>query len=189
MNRRQAVCNGLHAAALGWAWLWPTAGRAQGAEPVDEHKVKAAYLYKFPGFVEWPAAAFERADSPFFIGLAGADALADELEALVARRPINGRPVVTRRLRPGEPVNGLHLLFVGRDTGARGAEMVAASRRRPVLVVTETEQAFAAGAAINFVVVDRRVRFDVALHSAETHDLKISSRLLGVARRVLGAPP
>jgi hypothetical protein len=176
-------------AALAWGGaLLPVASRAQAEAPVAEQKVKAAYLYKFLGFVEWPASAFDRADSPFFIGVAGADGLADELEALVARRQVNGRPAVTRRLRAGEPVSGLHVLFVGRNAGTRGADMVAASRRLPVLTVTETEQAFDAGAAINFVVVDKRVRFDVALHSAELRDLKISSRLLGVARRVVGAP-
>lgn len=187
MKRRAAVCACLHAAVGAAAWLRPQAGMAQVAA-VAEHQVKAAYLYKFLDFVEWPAAAFDGPKSPFVIGVAGADALADELDALVARRRVESRPVQARRLRPGEAASGLHVLFVGRGAGARAATWLAATARQPVLTVTEVDDALPAGSTINFVMLDKRVRFDVDLRSAEARELKISSRLLGVARRVEGAP-
>ena len=185
MKRRAAVCACLHAALGGVACVLPQSGRAQAAA-VAEHQVKAAYLYKFLDFVEWPAAAFDGPKSPFVIGVAGADALADELDALIARRRVESRPVHLRRLRPGEAASGLHVLFVGRE--ARVATWLAATARQPVLAVTEADDTLPAGSTINFVMLDKRVRFDVDLRSAESRELKISSRLLGVARRVEGAP-
>lgn len=186
MNRRTAVCAWLHA-AVGTTGLvgWPQPGRAQEGA-VAEYQVKAAYLHKFLDFVEWPAAAFEGPKSPFVIGVLGAEALVEELDALIARRRSESRPVLLRRLRGGEAPSGLHVLFVGRGAGARGTTLLAATDKHPVLTVTEADET-PAGSAINFVMVDRRVRFDVALRSAEAHELKISSRLLGVARRVEGA--
>lgn len=190
MKRRAAVCAWwLHAAGWGVALaVMPAVARAQADHVVAEHQVKAAYLHKFLDFIEWPASAFGTAQSPYVIGVAGADALADELEALVARRRPNGRPVVVRRLRPGESPGDLHVLFVGRGTAARSAALLAAAEKQPTLTVTETEEGFAAGSMISFAVEDKRVRFDVAMRRAEARELRISSRLLGVARRVVGGP-
>lgn len=169
------VLIGLHAGA--WA---------QAERVAEEHQVKAAYLYKFLGFIEWPPQAFVSAESPFVIGVVGADELADELARVVASRQVNGRAAVARKLRPGEPPTGVHLLFIGRDAAPRAASLLAQARDKSMLTVTETEEAFEAGSAINFVVIDNKVRFDVAPRSAEASSLKISSRLLGVARRVRG---
>jgi hypothetical protein len=173
---------------LGWmailaGMLWIPHAHAQA--PVSEFQVKAAYLYKFLGYVEWPMDAFEHPDSPFVVGVAGADATADELASVVAGRQVGGRAVVTRRLRPGDSLAGLHALFVGRQVGQRSASMVAGAKSFALLIVTETEEAFKAGAAINFVVVDSKVRFDVAPRAVDGGTLKISSRLLTVARRVV----
>ncbi|WOB08236.1 YfiR family protein [Piscinibacter gummiphilus] len=187
MKRRMAVCACLHAAMGGAVWMQPQAGVAQVAA-VAEHQVKAAYLYKFLDFVEWPAAAFDGPKSPFVIGVAGSDVLAEELDVLISRRRAESRPVVSRRLGPGEAASGLHVLFVGRGAGARAANWLASTARQPVLTVTEADDAQPAGSTINFVMIDKRVRFDVDLRGAEARELKISSRLLGVARRVEGAP-
>jgi hypothetical protein len=158
---------------------------AQSDLQTAEYKVKAAFLYKFASYVQWPARVFERPDSPLVIGVAGADVLGDELAQIVAGRSIEGRPVQVRKLRRGEALNGLQVLFIGRsDRGP--SEVLASAKGRPVLTVTESEDAFAMGSMINFVIVEDRVRFDVALHEAETADLKVSARLLSVARKVLG---
>ncbi len=188
VKRRLALYAGLHAAVAGGVWMLPRVAQAQGEGAVAEYQVKAAYLYKFLDFVEWPAPAFDGPKSPFVIGVTGADVLVEELDALIARRRVESRPVLSRRLRPGEAPTGVHVLFVGRGAGARAASLLAATAKQPVLTVTEVDDAPPAGSTINFVTVDRRVRFDVALRSAETRELKISSRLLGVARRVEGAP-
>jgi len=92
---------------------------------------------------------------------------------------------VVRRLNRGDALTGLHIVFIARGHADRLAETLGAARGQPVLVVTESEGAGAPGSIINFVVVEDKVRFDVALARAESSNLKISARLLGVARRVI----
>jgi hypothetical protein len=159
--------------------------RAQSEAQADEYRVKAAFLYKFGSYVEWPDGVFARADSPVAIGVIGADALAEDLAQVVAGRSVNGRPVSVRRLRAGDSLAGLQVLFIGREHGGRLAEILASARGRPLLTVTESEQALELGSVINFVVVDDKVRFDVALVPADLGSLKISARLLAVARKVV----
>jgi hypothetical protein len=183
---RRAVLAGLLAIVLG-SGCW-TPCLAQSELQAAEYKVKAAFLYKFASYVEWPPQVFERRESPFVIGVVGADMLGDELARVVAGHSIDGRPVEVRKLRHGEPVSGLQILFVGRSDHGQPADTLASAKGRPVLTVTESEDAFALGSVINFVVVDDKVRFDVALREAEQSNLKVSSRLLSVARKVLAGP-
>ena len=150
-----------------------------------EPQIKAAFLYKFGGFIEWPAGAFARADSTFSIGVLGAESVAAELERLVAGRTVQGRPIAVQKLKRGDPLAGLHLLFIGRSEAPRLAEILAAAKGHPLLIVTETEDALARGSMINFITVEDKVRFDVALPQAERGHLRISSRLLAVARKVI----
>ena len=80
------------------------------------------------------------------------------------------------------------MLFIGRSDGDRPTDVLASAKGRPVLTVTESENAFALGSMINFVIVQDRVRFDVALRETEMANLKVSARLLSVARKVLAGP-
>ena len=154
-----------------------------------ERQVKAAFLYKFGGYVTWPDSAFSRPDSPIVIGVAGANPLADELVRLVAGRTIGKRALAVRRIRRGDSLDGVHILFVGSTEGQRLAELLALAQGRPVLCVTESDQGLVPGSAVNFVVADNRVRFDVSLEAAEHNGLKLSALLLSVARQVHGRTP
>ena len=146
--------------------------------------MKAAFLYKFAGYVDWPASAFAQPDSPFVIGILGAPEVAAELERLVPARSVSGRPVSLRRLKEGEGLRGVHLLFLGRsDSNLRA--ILPGAQQQSVLTVTESEQGLELGATINFVLLDDRIGFEVSLEVAERSGLKISSRMLAVARRVV----
>lgn len=149
-----------------------------------EAQIKAAFLYKFGSFVEWPARAFPRPDSPFTIGVMGSDPVASALEQVAAGRTVQGRPIAVRKLRRGEALAGLHVLFVGQAETAKLADILPGARAESILVVTDSENALSQGSMINFVVEDK-VRFDVALPPAERGNLKISARLLTVARKVI----
>jgi hypothetical protein len=157
---------------------------AQSDPQATEYQVKAAYLYKFIGYVEWPSRAQAASDAPLAIGVIGADGLADELQQVVAGRSIHGRAISVRKLGHGDPVAGLQMLFIG-HTASDIAGLLAAARESAVLTVTESDDAFALGSVINFVVVQDKIRFDIALQSAEHAHLRISSRLLAVARKVV----
>ena len=152
------------------------------AQPVSEPAVKAAFLYKFLGYLEWPPQELGAPDNPYAIGVMGADEIAAELERLVPGRVVNGRHVIVRRVREGEPTRGLHVLFIGR---AVARELVRGLQRPGLLVVTETDRGLEAGGAVNLVTVEDRVGFEVSLEAAERAGVAISSRMLAVARRVV----
>jgi hypothetical protein len=186
---RDAAARALRACALA-ALIFPLAvdpARPQTDSQAAEYRVKAAFVYKFSGYIEWPDAAFARPDSPISIGVVGADALAEELAQVVVGRSVNGRPFSVRKLRPGDSIENLHILFIGKTDARRLAEILGVVKGRPVLTVTESEEALQLGSVINFVVVDDKVRFDVALVPADLGSLKISARLLAVARKVVKA--
>ena len=157
--------------------------RAQAADAL-ERQVKAAYLYKFAGFVEWPDGCFARPDSALVIGVLGADALADQLEQTVAGHSANGRAIVVRKLRRGEPPGGLHILFLGALERSALQETLAASRHQPVLTVSDSEEAHALGSMVNFIVADDKLRFEVALKPVAAARMKISARMLAAAYKV-----
>jgi hypothetical protein len=149
-----------------------------------EQQVKAAYLYKFTSYVDWPEKAFPHSDGPLVIGVIGADAVAEELEQIVAGRVVNGHTIVTRKLKRGEPLSGLHMLFIGRVDKAHLAELYSEAKNKPLLTVTESADAHALGSMINFVVTDDRLRFEVALAPVESAGMKISARMLTAAYKV-----
>lgn len=151
-----------------------------------EQRVKAAFLYQFAGYVEWPPHTFPQPSAPITIAVMGADAVAAELSQVVTGRTIGGRPVTAKRVKPGESLAGVHILFVGRAESGRLGQL---APPKAMLTVTETDGALTQGSMINFVLVDRRVRFEIALDSAEKSGLKLSSRLLAVAQQVQRGTP
>ena len=188
----RALCGLLAFALCGTLVLAPRPLRAAGAEAAAtalERSVKAAFLYKFLGYAEFPPAAFGEVSAPVVIGIVGADELAAELSRIVAGRMVNQRPVVVKLVREGEAAAGVHLLFIGGEDGARVRAVLKAVNPEPMLVVTEAEHGLQNGSVINFKIVEQRVRFDVSLESADKHGVKLSSRLLTVANQVVkGAP-
>jgi uncharacterized protein DUF4154 len=157
---------------------------APAQEPL-ESSVKAAYLYKFLGYVEWPGTSFPSIDDPQVIGVMGADAVLAELQQIVPGRRINGRGLVAKRVMPGDPIEGLHVLYIG--GAANPSRVMHGLAGRPVLVVTDSPAGLAEGSALNFVLVDHRVRFEASPSAAERSGLKLSARLLAVAARVEGS--
>lgn len=185
LRRRMAVCLlACLAVPLGLAMLAPPAAAQSAiANTQLQRRVKAAFLVKFLGYVDFPAGAFVDHAAPLTIGVIDADELVAELERAVAGRSIDGRRIAVRRLREGEGGVPVHLLFVGgRDPVQVGH--VVRQATGAMLVVTECENGLRQGSAINFRLVDERVRFDVALEAAERNGVKLSSRLLTVASRV-----
>lgn len=186
-RRWAGVVCGLLLAALA-AWPPGPAKAAYGAATLED-PVKAAFLYKFASFVEWPPQAFPAPDTPITIGVLGAERIAAELARMVAGRAAQGRSISVRRLAADESVAGLHILFVGRAEAGRLQRLAQAARPHAVLLVTDSEGALGRGSMINFVLADRRLRFEIALDAAERSGLRLSSRLLSVALHVRREAP
>lgn len=153
-----------------------------------ERSVKAAFLYKFLGYTEYPAASFGDATTPFIVGVVGDDDMAAELSRTVSGRYVNNRAIVVKALRESDAPGALHLLFIPGDDSARIARLLKAARQGAVLVVTECENGLQHGSVINFKIVEQRVRFDVSLEAADRNNVKLSSRLLTVANQVHKGP-
>lgn len=149
-----------------------------------ERSVKAAFLVKFLGYVDYPDSATPGAGEPLVIGVLGADDVAEELRRITAGRSMNGRAVAVRKLRAGDALGKVHMLFIGDDDLPDIEKALAAVRQLPVLTVTEIARNVRQESVINFRVVDERVRFEVSLDAAEKNNLKLSSRLLAVAYKV-----
>jgi len=173
----------LFAVLLAGFGLTCLAGGAQPAStgvPTLERSVKAAYLSKFLGYVDFAEAA---PNAPLNVGVLAADDIAAELTRITAGRPVNGRPVQVRRLRDGDSLEGLHMVFIGTDS-ARPVQALRSAADKSVLSVTEMDNGLQQGAVINFRLVDDRVRFEVSLQAAEKGGLRLSSRLLSVAYHI-----
>ena len=169
---------------------FPALGAAQSAGGAAlERKVKAAFLYKFLGYTEFPASALGDAGAPVVIGVVDADELASELTRMVSGRTVGTRPITVKVLREQDVPSGVHLLFVGGSDPLKVRNVLRAVAPAPVLLVTEADDGLRQGSIINFKIVDERVRFDVSLAAAEKNSIKLSSRLLTVASQVVkGAP-
>jgi hypothetical protein len=169
--------------------LQPAPAWAQEGNVASEDAVKAAYLFRFLGYVDWPPNALGAADAPLVIGVYGADAVFAELQRVLPGRNLQGRPLQARRLAaPDAPLEGVHVVFVGEPGSAALAGWAARLRERPVLLVSADPAGLRAGAMLNFVLVQGRVRFEAAPFQAERSGLKLSSKLLAVAERVLNGP-
>ena len=159
-----------------------------GAQPnaprASERSIKAAYLYKFAEYVDWPDAPLLPAGQPFTIGVLGAAALADDLQRMTADRTLDDRPITVRRLTSTEVYDDLDVLFIADGESGKLGELLSPVKGRPILTVTESAGALADGSIINFTVSGERVRFEVSLDAAQASRLKLSSRLLAVAASV-----
>jgi hypothetical protein len=145
-----------------------------------EYRVKAAYLFNFAKFVEWPAAA---AAGPISICVAGRNVFGDALAETVRGEAVNGRPFAVRVILEPEP--GCHIIFV--PQGAAVAAYLRAARTSPALTVGESADFIEQGGIVNFTLEGANVRFEIDPQAAERVGLRISSRLLRLARGPGGA--
>lgn len=162
---------------------------AGGGADETESQIKAAYLYKFAAYIEWPATAFADAKSPVTIGVVGADEVAEELNIIKGRRMVNSRAVEVKLFKPGDPLIGAHILFIGRQAGGHLKQLLDSVQSQPVATVTESAGALGTGSIINFVPVEDRIRFEVSVTNAERSGLKISARMLSVAQKIESRRP
>ena len=170
--------------------LAPThASAAQAeAERVLERRVKAAFLFRFTEFVMWPASAFAKPDSPFTIAVVGRDGMLEELRQITAGRVVHGRAVEVRSVPEGDPMPPAQIVFVAESEKTRVRDWIRLAPKS-ALIVTESEGALAQGSIINFIIAESRVRFEIALETAEKRGLRMSSRLLAVAQTVRTGVP
>jgi hypothetical protein len=156
----------------------------------SEYEIKAAFMFNFAKFIEWPAEKLPQATSPIIFGVVGEDPFispdgVDELKKTLESKTIGGRPVKIRRFRADEPMDACHVLFVSNSERRRFGSIVNALRGKSVLTVADTSGFCQAGGMINFRVEADKVRFDINQQAAEKENLKISSKLLSIAYKLV----
>jgi hypothetical protein len=154
------------------------------AQPLGESALKAAFLYNFSKFVEWPDQALPRESNPFTICLAGDPRMAEATDQFIKDKHVHGRPVVARAPSSVKDVTNCHLLFIA--ASARHFEEVVTNGAAalPILTVGESDQFLAQGGIIKLFVEDGRMRFEISPQAAERAQLKISSKLLTLGKIV-----
>ena len=157
------------------------------AEAADERSlefpVKAAFLYKFGSFVEWPNGSFSGPRSPVQLCVVGQDPFGRTLDQLVRGQTINGRPIEVKRLSVIGPGSGCHIAFLGGSSEQSPGAAARALEHDAVLTVSDGG-AGAGRAAIEFMIKDNRVRFRIDQKAAAACGLTISSKLLALAVEV-----
>lgn len=158
--------------------------RAEAPEDV-EARVKAAFLYNFVRFVQWPALALGDAQAPITIGVAGKDILGTILDETVQGKNVSGHPINIRRIASAEQAEHCAVLYITDKKQLKNLRPLLAGK--PILTVGDFDGALREGTVIGFRLVDDSVRFEIDLDTAGHAGLNISSQLLKVAVATSGS--
>jgi hypothetical protein len=157
------------------------------AQSSGEYEVKAAYLYNFAKFVQWPAESFPSPDAPFAICVLGQDPFGRVLDDIVQGERIHGRPLVVRRLKSWDDAELCHILFVSVSVQEDFEQLLGGEALRRTLTVGDVPGFLTAGGHISFFLEGSTVRFAIHRDNVARTDLQISSKLMRVARIEPGA--
>ncbi|MCB0395914.1 MAG: YfiR family protein [Flavobacteriales bacterium] len=153
------------------------------AQTYSEYEVKAAFLFNFGKFVEWPEKAFQSPTSPIIVGIIGDDPFGDVLDKTLKGRAMNGRSWLVKRYKGVEEIDDCHILFVAGSERGRLREILNAIKNKPILTVgDEIEEFCQLGGIINFSSRQSKYGFQINKVTADQNRIRISSKLLMLAK-------
>jgi uncharacterized protein DUF4154 len=155
------------------------AGRQEG--PADEYQVKAAFLYNFAKFVEWPDDAFASPSNALPLCVLGEDPFGRAIDDVLSGKKVEGRALTLRRLSDARQAKGCRILFVSSSEPRSVLSVLASVNESGVLTVGESNSAVSEGMIINFILEGSKIRFVINTAAAEREKLRFSSRLLSLA--------
>jgi hypothetical protein len=155
------------------------------SNPTSEYQVKAAFLYNFAKFVEWPPSSFSGAPAPLRICILGQDPFGQELRSITNEKMVNGRKLEVSQVADLQQARSCHILFIASSERTSMKQILEGLRGAGVLTVADTKGFTDQGGMINFVLENDRVQFEVNRKTAEQAGLKISSKLLSIAKSVI----
>ena len=156
---------------------------APALEPIDEYTLKAAFLYNFAKFVEWPLNSFADNTSPFSLCVLGNDPFGANLETL-AKKPVRERTLVIKHIRSITALSGCHILYVSPQELPQLEALLHNLEKAPVLTVCDTESCAESGLMLNMRMAENRVHLDMNLDAVQRTPLKVSSQLIKLTRIV-----
>jgi hypothetical protein len=155
---------------------------------VKEAQIKAAFLYNFTKFVEWPQNSFAASSDAIVVGVLHDSLLRQHLETTVKDRRVNGRSISVRRVVTVPEIKAVHLLFVDASEEARFTDVRPKLQGSALLIVGESASLLANGGSIRLVLEADRLRFEINVAAAELAGVKISSQLQKLALAVHRLP-
>ncbi len=157
-------------------------GRRTAAQnPPTEYQLKAAFLFNFAKFIDWPRSSFANPQAPFSICILGADPFGPEINEMLRNQRVADRPIAVERVHDAARLRGCQIAFISASEKDRLPEILQSVRGANVLLVGETPGFAQAGGAIEFQMDDKRVRFSINPEAAERAGLHVSSKLLSLA--------
>ncbi len=153
---------------------------------LSEYQVKAAFLFHFGQFVEWPTEALKDADSPLTYCTIGEDPFRGSLDAALSGKTIGARMLRVQHFRQPQEIQGCQILFIGAGEKKLLPAILAGVKGDSVLTVGESEHFVQDGGMIGFSLEENKVRFEINLEAAQKAKFRISSRLLALAKSVIG---
>lgn len=161
-----------------------TLAPASGERPPSEYEVKAAFIYNFARFIQWPEEAFDKKESNLELCVLGDDPFGPALDAMEGKT-VKGRKLRVRRFRKAGKMEGCHFLFVGASEKDRLGRILKSLVSTHAVTVGDMEGFARAGGTIQFVMEANRVRFIINAAAADRAGLRISSKMLRLARSVI----
>jgi hypothetical protein len=149
-----------------------------------EFGIKAAFIFNFAQFVEWPTNAFVDAESPLIIGVLGVNPFGNSLDEIVRGETVRGRKIVVRYFPSNRPIETCHILFVAQSEANRVSELIALLRGKPILLVSDINRFSRRGGMITLVTEQNKVSFNINLEAAKIARLNLSSKLLRLGHLV-----
>jgi hypothetical protein len=167
-------------------WLATPPLHTAGAQISSGQDAKAAFLVNFVKFTQWPADVFSSPNAPVIVGVAGDEVLRYTIERLVHGKLFNERTVETRNVKDAADAGAVHIVFMSALTGTRGQDILKSVRELPILTVGDSDGFCESGGMIGFLVERDRLRFEISVGATELARLKVSSRVLTLAKTVYG---
>lgn len=157
--------------------------RAQNSQPT-EYQIKAAFIYNFARFVDWPTQAFADASSPFIIGVLGKNNFGSSLAQTIHGKSVHGHPLEFKLVPSLAQATNCQVLFISTSEKSRVSKIISTLGRASILTVGESDDFIARGGMIDLKIVDDKVRFEINNSAAKGAGLAISSKLLTLALNV-----
>jgi hypothetical protein len=170
------------------AAYFPLANRAEcAAQSPTAYQVKAAHLFNFLKFVEWPSDSAPEYHGKWVIGFVGDSPIGDELSRLVEGKNVMGRDLQGKKFQPADDLRACNILFISESEKKRLQPILGGLRGSSVLTVADIDNFIGAGGMIQFVMEDARVRVAIDVGATGRARLKVSSKLLSLASAVTGS--
>ncbi|MBL7700457.1 MAG: YfiR family protein [Chitinophagaceae bacterium] len=166
---------------IAFSLLLLAAAQNQQVQVQREYQLKAAFLFNFCQFVNWPADAFTSGEAPLVIGVLGPNPFGSYLEETVSGEKISGRPVEIRYFKEPDEVGDCHLLFIGGNNAKESSEGIAATKGKNILTISDQPNFLKQDGMIRFMNQQNKIRFEINVEAARSAGLEISSKLLRLA--------